>query len=212
MAFQWSRVPSISRDIRATYAKAIEELNRIAFANVERAKVLMERYARDSGEEMNVTPESIVEMVQGKHVEITATEVPFLTNMMEQSMSLARLLIQFDWEVLVAPDETGFIICDCPVVVVPPKGSDQVGFAVPGTAKYFPLSRRQCLRVGKQGRMRRHKRVDKETVRIVNQNIACAVKRRWLTAGESPARELGSLHPEAIGAAVEETKPSKPPV
>src|ERR1700740_2297257 len=39
---------------------------------------------------------------------------------------------------------------------------------------------------------------------------ACAVKRRWSTAGESPARELGSLHPEAIGAAVEETKPSEP--
>ncbi len=45
-----------------------------------------------------------------------------------------------------------------------------------------------------------------------NPHIACAVKRRWSTAGASPARELGSLHPEAIGAAVEETKPSEPPV
>ena len=27
------------------------------------------------------------------------------------------------------------------------------------------------------------------------------MKRRWSSAGESPARELGSLHPEAIGAA-----------
>jgi hypothetical protein len=46
----------------------------------------------------------------------------------------------------------------------------------------------------------------------LNPDYACAVKRRWSTAGESPARELGSLHPEAIGAAVEETKPSEPPV
>jgi hypothetical protein len=46
----------------------------------------------------------------------------------------------------------------------------------------------------------------------INRHNACAVKRRWSTAGESPARELGSLHPEAIGAAVEETKPSEPPV
>ena len=45
-----------------------------------------------------------------------------------------------------------------------------------------------------------------------NPHSTCAVKRRWSTAGESPARELGSLHPEAIGAAVEETKPSEPPV
>src|SRR5450631_2191601 len=43
-----------------------------------------------------------------------------------------------------------------------------------------------------------------------NRDNACAVERRWTTAGESPARELGSLHPEAIGAAVEETKPSEP--
>ena len=43
-----------------------------------------------------------------------------------------------------------------------------------------------------------------------NRDSTCAVKRRWSTAGESPARELGSLHPEAIRAAVEETKPSEP--
>src|SRR5437763_5191354 len=47
---------------------------------------------------------------------------------------------------------------------------------------------------------------------LINRHYTCAVKRRWSTAGESPARELGSLHPEAIGAAVEETKPSEPPV
>jgi len=46
----------------------------------------------------------------------------------------------------------------------------------------------------------------------LNRHYACAVKRRWSTAGESPARELGSLHPEAIGAGAEETKPSEPPV
>jgi hypothetical protein len=45
---------------------------------------------------------------------------------------------------------------------------------------------------------------------VINRHCACAVKRRWSTAGESPARELGSLHPEAIRAAVEETKPSEP--
>jgi hypothetical protein len=42
--------------------------------------------------------------------------------------------------------------------------------------------------------------------------LACAVKRRWSTAGESPARETGSLHPVAIGAVVEATKPLKPSV
>jgi hypothetical protein len=79
--------------------------------------------------------------------------------------------------VLVASDETGFIICDCPVVVVPPKGSDQVGFLVPGSAKYFPLSRHLCLRLGDPGRLRKHRKIDKESVRIVNQNIAANSER-----------------------------------
>jgi len=47
---------------------------------------------------------------------------------------------------------------------------------------------------------------------VKNRNFTCAVERCWSTAGESPARELGSLHPEAIGVMVEETKPSEPPV
>jgi hypothetical protein len=35
-------------------------------------------------------------------------------------------------------------------------------------------------------------------------DFMCALERRWSTVGESPARELDSRHPEAIGA-VEET-------
>jgi hypothetical protein len=177
MAFQWCRVPTMSRDIRTTYAQLIEELSRITFANVERAKAVMEQHERDTGEALQVTPESMVESVQGKQFEIVATETAFLTNMMDQAMSLTRVLLQVDWEVLVACKETGFIICDCPVVVVPPKGSDQVGFLVPGSAKYFPLSRHLCLRLGEPGKSRKHRRIDKEAVRIVNQNVAANSER-----------------------------------
>src|SRR5262245_37544912 len=38
----------------------------------------------------------------------------------------------------------------------------------------------------------------------------CAVTRRGSSAGASPARQLSSLQPVAIGAAVEVTKPPKP--
>jgi hypothetical protein len=132
----------------------------------------MERYANEKGEQPNVTPESMVEFIQGKHYEIVATETAFLSMMTKQAMSLMKILLRLDWEVLVAPKATGFIICDCPVVVVPPKGSGQVGFLVPGSAKYFPLSRHLCLRLGDLGKKRGHREIDKEEVRIVNQNIA----------------------------------------
>jgi Protein of unknown function (DUF4238) len=106
MAFQWARVPTQSRDIRLTYATLVEELMRISFANIERAKALMERYARDTDKEVTVTPESMVEAIQGKHLKFQATEVPFLRNMIEQSVSLADLLTHLDWEVLVAREKT----------------------------------------------------------------------------------------------------------
>ena len=177
MAFQWNRVPTHSRDIRATYAQLIQELSRLTFANVERAKYFMEKYAQDTNEALRVTPESMVEAVHGKQFEIVATETAFLTTMMEQAQSLTKVLLQLDWEVRVASEETGFVICDCPVVVVPPKDSDQVGFLVPGSSKYFPLSRHLCLRLGQQGKSRSYRKMDKEAVRVVNQNIAANSER-----------------------------------
>jgi hypothetical protein len=177
IAFQWLRVPTQRRDIRATYVNLIDELTRISFANVERAKEVMERYAPDYKEGSSVTPESMVEAIQGKHVKVEATEMPFLTTMMEQAETLSELLPKLEWEILVAPNDTGFIICDCPVVVVPPKGSNDVGFLVPGSVKYLPIERHHCVRLGEPGTLRRYRTIDKEAVRTINQNIAANSER-----------------------------------
>jgi hypothetical protein len=176
-AFQYTRVPTISRDVRATYAAGIQQLSRMSFANVERAKAIIERYERETGESLNITPESMVADIQGKHLQFVATEVPFLTNMLEQAVNLSKVITGLSWEILIAPDDTGFIICDCPLVVVPQKGRINVGFLVPGCVKYFPLTRRLCLRLGEAGKTRKHRRVDKKTVRIINQNIAANSER-----------------------------------
>jgi len=177
MAFQWTRVPTMSRDIRTTYAQLINELCRVAFANVERAQSVLDQHKRETGEVLDLTPESMVESVRDKHFEIVATETAFLTNMIDQAMRLAEVLRRLDWEMLIASDETGFIICDCPVVVVPPKGCNDVGFVVPGSAKYFPISRHLCLRLGEPGNKRRLRKLDKEDVRTVNFNVAANSER-----------------------------------
>jgi hypothetical protein len=192
MAFQWTRVPTFSRDVRTTYAKGIEELSRIAFANVERAKAMMERYARDTGDDLKVTPESMVEWAREKQFEIIATETAFLTQMVEQAVSLTDVLLRLNWEVLIAPNDTGFIICDCPVVVVPPNGSKQVGFIVPGSTKYFPLSRHLCLRLGDPGTKRSLRRIGKEDVRIVNQNLAANSERFIMGASRAQLENIVS--------------------
>ena len=64
-------------------------------------------------------------------------------------------------------------------------------------------------------RLLRHSRGNPETEYVEAYPTAppldstCAVKRLEFPAGESPARQ-GSLQPEAVGAAVEVTKLSKP--
>lgn len=176
-AFQHMRSPTVRRDVSATYARAIEELGRVAFANVERAEAVLNRYARDTGESVEVSAESMVEAIQGKHVKFVATEIPFLRNMMEQAQTLSQLMMNLDWEILIAASGTGFLICDSPFVIVPPKGSAEVGFLIPGAVKYFPLTRSLCLRLGQPGRMRRTRNIDKETVRTINQNTAANSER-----------------------------------
>ena len=47
----------------------------------------------------------------------------------------------------------------------------------PVPAKYFPLSRNLCLRLGDPGKRRRLRRLDKESVRTVNLNIAANSER-----------------------------------
>jgi hypothetical protein len=46
----------------------------------------------------------------------------------------------------------------------------------------------------------------------VTSRLRCAVKRRWSTARRKTRPGTGSLHPVAIGAAVEVTKPPEPPM
>jgi len=131
-AFQFTRLPSIGRAISTVYVEGATERMRLMFANVERARIVLEKYARETGDPVNVSPESMVEAVKRNELEITATEIPFLTNMLQQAVTLGRLIAQLNWQVVMASPETGFITCDSPVVVVPPKGSAAVGFLVPG--------------------------------------------------------------------------------
>lgn len=171
-ALQFTRVLTFRAAASVIQEKATEELMRITFANTDRARREIERYVQETGNSVDVSPESMVDAVQGKHIEISATEVPFLRNMLVQAVKLSRLIAQLDWQILVASAETGFVTCDCPVAIVPPRGSDAVGFLMPGAVKYFPLTRSLCLRLGDLGPSLQYRRVVKETVRIINQNIA----------------------------------------
>jgi len=176
-AHQFTRLPSTAKAVSAMYAAAGTEAARQMFANVERAEQVLKKYADETGKPIDVSPESMVEFVHGNHMKVSATEIAFLKSIIRQAASLSHLIKNLDWQILEADAATGFIICDSPVVVVPPKSIAAVGFAVPGSVKYFPLTRRLCLRLGDFGSGVAVRAIDRETVRIINQNIAANSER-----------------------------------
>jgi hypothetical protein len=169
---QSSRLPSMEKFIKANYKKGAEEVMRLTSTSVERMQSTLDQYAEKTGEAITVSAESMVDAVRSGQIEVVVNETPFIQHIFHHATFLNKSFVIFSWEILVASDKTGFILCDDPVVIVPPRGVTEVGFGIPGSVKYFPLTRKMCLRMGDIGRDFRHRNVDGETVRAINQNIA----------------------------------------
>ncbi|MGA2301769.1 MAG: DUF4238 domain-containing protein [Candidatus Acidiferrum sp.] len=174
---QFSRLPSSGRYISDVYKKAVEEMMRLTAVSVDRMKSVLDQYSEETGDTVNVSPESMVEAVRGNHLEVVVSERPFLEHIFEHADFLSKWYLRMSWDILAAPAETGFILCDDPFVIVPPRGGKDIGIAVPGAVKYFPLARQFCLRLGDIGGTLRYRKVDRETVGIINQNIAANSER-----------------------------------
>lgn len=194
---QFNRLPSVARAVSATWAKFGEGMLRQMTASVERMESVLERYNRDTENPITVSAESMVEAVRGGHVKAVATEVPFLQGIFSQAESVSGVIRQLDWQILEAPGATGFVICDSPVVVVPPRGVNDVGFLVPGAVKYFPLTHRHCLRLGDAGGAFSYRKVSKEKVQIINYNIA-ANSERFIMGPEKAQLVSVVKHSESI--------------
>jgi hypothetical protein len=177
-AIQFTRLPWFKKAMSAIYESTAEQAARIAFATQERAARVLGQLEKAIGEPSGVTPESMVEAVQGRRLTLKATERPFLQNMIQQSESIAKVIESLDWQVLIAPGSSGFITSDNPLVLVAPKEFDSerfgdgIGFGIPGAIKYFPLTRRLCLRLGDLDSGFVYTNVDSEMVRVVNHNVA----------------------------------------
>lgn len=169
------RLPSFARQISELYVSSAEEMMRLMSVDVGRMQSVIER-VQEAGKSIDVSAESMVDAIREKQIEVVATEVPFLSHIFDQAESISDVLEGLDWQILVAPHTTGFIVCDNPVVVVPPSGSPFVGFLVPGTVSYFPLTRKFCLRLCST-KSSIYRKISKETVQTVNHNIAAHSER-----------------------------------
>jgi hypothetical protein len=172
LALQYSRVPANGEMITATNQAGAQALMEVAFANVDRAKRVIADYESSTGKKLAIDVEQMVKDVREKRFEVMATEVPFLESLWEHTKTIYLAVINFEWELLQSPPQTGFIITDNPVTLVPPAKATSVGFGVYGTSTYLPLTRGFCLRLGVASVRERFVNLDTESVRHINQNLA----------------------------------------
>jgi len=174
ISLQYTRLTSFGRAVSSLVEMTGNEMMQMQFGTLERARRTLANYEREMGAPLTDDAAGMVEAVNSGHVRAHANETGFLRYMFEIASTLESWLEQADWTVLTAPKTSGFIVCDHPFVTVPKQGTvpDGVGYGIPGTTCYFPLTRDICLmfRQGDEGF--RHRRLDSREVRTINHNVA----------------------------------------
>ncbi len=171
-ALQHTRVPANKKMITAMYEAGANDLMEVAFANVERATAVMNDYATSVGKELTVTPESMVEAVKSGSIKAVATEMPFIQSLVKHTEFVEKVFSELDIKILISPPQVGFVLSDNPVTMVPPPGVRVAGFKSPGTFVFVPLTRNLCLRLGQPGSGDGPRKIDREAVRLINENTA----------------------------------------
>jgi hypothetical protein len=203
MAVQMHRTPTFARIMSEMYVSGAEEMMRLMAVDVGRMQSVLDRYSRDTGKSINVSAESMIKAVRDKGLEVRATEMAFLGHIFSQAESTFKLIGHLDWQVLIAPKGAGFITCDNPLTVVPPEGCAAVGFFVSGTVSYFPLNCQFCVRLDKSRRPFGYRKISKETVQVINRNIAANSER--FVMGPEKAQLMSAI--KHSGSAEQDSKP-----
>ncbi|MGA7410521.1 MAG: DUF4238 domain-containing protein, partial [Bryobacteraceae bacterium] len=198
-----NRTPRFKRGISEMYVAAAESWQRIAFANRARATEMLRRYEESTGKTVDLSPE---QMMDTSGLEITATETPFLKQMLMTPGWLASVFEASDIQVLISPQSVGFVTCDTPVVPVPSAGLPTpygVGIAMPGAIRYFPLTHRLCLRLGQPDYGFGYRKISRKAVDVINCNVVAHSDR--FVMGPNRSELLGVV--EASGSTEMDAEP-----
>lgn len=162
----------------------------LGFSDVERAKKILSSYEKTTGDTLGTTVEELVEAVQSGGIRIRATETGFLEQMILQSKNIGEFIRRYEWCIVEAPTDSGFITSDDPLVTVPPSNylGEDVGIATPGSRTYFALTRRYCLDLDTFGRNIRFRKIGAYATRQINKNIAANSDRFVLGPDEAQLR------------------------
>jgi hypothetical protein len=183
VALQFTRTPSFARMVRRTAEAVGNEYLQDQFGTVGLTEKALTELETITGEKRLIDTEAMVRSVREKRIHAHANETLVLSIMFEHANVIGNLIKHSVWTVLVAPQSTGFIICDHPIVTVPPANHiGPVGIVTAGALTYIPLKRRLCLRVQLGDYGFSYKQLDSRKVSTINCNIAANSERYILAA------------------------------
>jgi Protein of unknown function (DUF4238) len=171
-ALQNVRVPGARDFISDLIEGFADDTAEVIWTDVERARQVMARYEAETGDNLGVTPEEMVEAYAKGRFRAVATERPFLESIMRDTEMVSEVFKSLDLKILVSPPQVGFVLSDNPVTLVPPPKVVTAGFLTPGTFTYVPLTRSLCLRLGPRNSGYGTELISREDVRIINENTA----------------------------------------
>jgi hypothetical protein len=178
IGLQHTRLPSFGRAVRQIAESTYNDWLLMRFGTVDRAQEALEQYERETGTRL-IEASAMTDAVVNRRIAARANERVFIEHMFGIANELGLRLEQSDWTVLIAPETTAFVVCDDPFVPVPPQGVvlEAMGFGVPGTTCYFPLTKRLCLKTIYGDFGFRYQKIDSRVARTINQNIAAHSER-----------------------------------
>jgi len=177
IGFLFVRVPEFEDRVNAIYDGTLRAMSRLSFANEERAKREMERYAADTGKQVTEAEiKGMVDFVQADDYRIEVHRNQVLRHMVQQGPKMAHIFRQMDWLVLHPSDpKTSFVTTDKPICLLPPPGYKPnfygFGIGTQGAVKFVPLSQKSCLLIQDKRDVFRHLDFPRDYVRGINLNV-----------------------------------------
>ncbi len=177
-ALQRLRVPEFEEEFNLAITAIMRMAGRVAFANEERAKIMIDQFERQTGKQLGLTPVEMIEEMHRADRPIETHRNDSLRTMVNLLPDTAKRLARMDWVFLHAPDDRAFVTTDSPFVLVEPDDLPkepmlrQVGYGTRGTRKLFPLSSRTGLMMLDAGSRIEHHDATEANVRWFNEHVA----------------------------------------
>jgi hypothetical protein len=176
IAYFYTRTPAFRREqvmFTEQMYRACMKANHLTEDDTARS---LRRFAQTTGEEVDAqTIQEVYEMVRDDAYKVEVPRQLSLRLMVDTAVHLGEMLLTLDWVFAKAPPDLAFITSDAPFTIAPPPGEDDsraYGLLTPGAASTIPLSAKTCLVIQGEGGREYYRRIQKDDVRRINENVA----------------------------------------